>query len=118
MPNQDEVNSAIGSAETAWLGRLITRVEGSVDKLADRIQGLEKAIDQDMKDMREGFRREVAEVDNRVARLETRLAQLDVTNKIIASLGAAALVGLVAIAITRVFNPPSHSPVPTTEQRK
>jgi|GEM_PF-5850306 len=118
MPNQDEVNSSIGSAETAWLGRLITRVEGSVDKLADRIQGLEKAIDQDMKDMREGFRREVAEVDNRVARLETRLAQLDVTNKIIASLGAAALVGLVAIAITRVFNPPSPVPVPTTEQRK
>lgn len=102
MPLPDE-NSAIGSHNAAWLGRLITRVESSVDKLADRIEGLETAIASDMKDMREGFRRQVSDVEARVNLVETRLAQVDMVNKILAAIGGAMLVGFVTMGMPRIW---------------
>lgn len=117
MANADIENSAIGSANAAWLGRLITRVETSVDRLADKVEGLESAIATDMKDMREGFRREVGEVESRLSVAERRIAQLDVANRILAAIGGAILVGLIALALPKMFSAP-HSEQPRTERGK
>ncbi len=114
MANADIENSAIGSANAAWLGRLITRVETSVDRLADKVEGLESAIAVDMKDLREGFRREVNEVESRLAVAERRIAQLDVSNRILAAVGGAILVGLIALALPKLFAP--HIVEPTKSE--
>lgn len=72
MPNDE--NTASGSSETAWLGRFVARVENSVDKLADRLASIERAISSDMKEMREGFRAEVHknrnEMNGAIAKLQ------------------------------------------------
>lgn len=111
-------DSQIGSANAAWLGRLISRVETSVDKLASKIEGLEGAIATDMRDLREGFRREVNEVETRVNSVEHRLAQLEVSNKILAAIGGAALVGLIAIGVPKIWGSHSTPPAPQTGQSR
>lgn len=96
-------SGTVSSSDAAWLGRLIARVEGSLDKLADKVSGLEQAISADMKDMREGHRREIQELENRVSVAEARLAQMDVFVKILSAIGGAALVVMVGIMLPNML---------------
>lgn len=125
-----EDNTSAGNNDAAWLGRLITKLENSVDKLGDRIGGVERALSQDMIGMREGFRAEVhkargemqaiaAQLEDRIDDLEKANTQLQVTNKILQVIGGALLVGVLALAVTRIYNPPAHVPgAPIVEQRR
>lgn len=113
MNGGNEPNTGTGQPEIAWIGRLVTKVEMSVDKLADKVDQMRQAIAVDQERMRDAFRTQVHDVDNRVDSLERELVRL----KMIASIGTAiamvVLVGLGAIAVPRMFG--NH---PTVQQSK
>lgn len=110
MYNVEPPNTGSGDPGIAWLGRMILKSEATIDKLADRIEGLREAIANDMKDMREGFHREVETVENRVSELNDRIIRLEQANKILAILGTACLIGFVGLAIPKLFGPAQQPP--------
>jgi hypothetical protein len=116
MGQEDHVNTmggGAGNSEIRWIGTLLSDQKDAIKDLAVKVDRLKDAIASDMKEMRTAFHNEVVSVDNRVDKLETRIGQLEVTNKILAVVGSACLIGLIAIAIPRIFNPPVLQSQPT-----
>ncbi len=109
-------NSGVGDPQISMLARMVSRVENGVDGLAEKVERLQITISQDQKEMREAFRAEVRQVDQRVAVLEHKIAQMDVTNKILTAIGAALLVGLLGMAVPRIWGPvPQHPAIQQTK---
>ncbi|MBL1177833.1 hypothetical protein [Pantanalinema sp. GBBB05] len=121
MQPVNEVNTGVGSADVAWLGRLVTKVENSIDKLTDKIdqlkgsqEAMRQAIAVDQDKMREAFRQQVNEVDQRVDHLERELVRLRLIASATVAIAMIVTAGLGAIAVPRMFG---DRPI-TTEQRK
>lgn len=113
MHSNHEPNTGTGSSDIAWIGRLITKVELSVDKLADRVDQMRQAIAVDQERMRDAFRTQVSEVDSRVDHLEKELVRLKLIASAATAIAMVFVVGLGAIAVPRMFGDRSG-----TEQRR
>ncbi|MBL1179450.1 hypothetical protein [Pantanalinema sp. GBBB05] len=113
MHGNHEPNTGTGSSDIAWIGRLITKVELSVDKLADRVDQMRQAIAVDQERMRDAFRSQVSEVDSRVDHLEKELVRLKLIASAATAIAMVFVVGLGAIAVPRMFGDRSG-----TEQRR
>lgn len=122
MQPTNDVNTGVGSSDVAWLGRLVTKVESSIDKLTDRIDQLKGsqeamrqtiAVDQDK--MREAFREQVKNVDDRVDSLERELVRLRLIASATIAVAMIIIAGLGSIAVPRMFGDrpvPSHTGKP------
>lgn len=109
--NLEQPNTGISNSDVAWLGRLVTKVETSVDKLGERIEALQRTMAQDMRDMRDGFRAEVDRVENRVTAMEVEIAKLRQIAAAAVAVAGVCLAGLGAIAVPRLWG---NAPTPPT----
>lgn len=110
MNAQNDPNTGIGNSDIAWLGRLVTKVEGTLEKLTDRIdqlktsqESMRQAITIDQQQMRDAFRSEVHAVDCRVDKVEQELVRLRVIASAAVAIAMVITVGLGAIAVPRLF---------------
>lgn len=116
MQPMNDVNTGVGSSDVAWLGRLVTKVESSIDKLTDKIDQLKGsqeamrqtiAVDQDK--MREAFRAQVQSVDDRVDHLERELVRLRLIASATIAVAMVLVAGLGSIAVPRMFGNQQNS---------
>lgn len=120
MNANHEPNTGIGSSDAAWLGRLVTKVEITIEKLGDKIDQLRDSQDAmkqtiavDQERMREAFRSQVHDVDCRVDSLEKELVRLKLIASAAVAVAMVFVVGLGAIAVPRMFGDRT-----SVEQRK
>lgn len=116
MQHGSDVNTGVGSADVAWLGRLVTKVENSIDKLTDKIdqlkgsqEAMRQAIAVDQDKMREAFRLQVQSVDDRVDHLERELVRLRLIASATIAVAMVIIAGLGSIAVPRMFGNQPHS---------